>query len=310
VSYLKKQFKMKSLLLLLLALFSCATNKHTIKHRLNYEPETALIPGGKFQMGSDDGDNDEKPIHTVILDSFYLGKYEVTNEQFCKFLNENGNQSKDATQWIKLDGTWNAEKCRIIQKDNQFSVESGFDNYPVVYVSWDAAVAYCKWLSEKTGKVYRLPTEAEWEFAAGNGSKHTKYSWGNSEPSATKGGNVADEDLKKDFPKWEIFNDYSDGFILNAPVGSFTANDFGLFDMTGNVWEWCSDWKGEYNKSEEKNPVGAQLGTKKVIRGGGWLGSPEACRVVDRYSDTPDHRGHSMGFRIAMTITEMKKSKK
>jgi formylglycine-generating enzyme len=122
--------------------------------------------------------------------------------------------------------------------------------------------------------------------------------------------NVADEDLKKNFPKWEIFNGYSDGFIFNAPVGSFPANDFGLYDMTGNVWEWCSDWKGEYNKSEGKNPVGVPLGTRKVIRGGGWLGSPEACRVADRYSDTPDHRGHSMGFRVAMTITEMKKSKK
>jgi len=287
-------------------LFSCATNKHikhqTKKQTLLFEPETILIPGGIFQMGSNDGDSDEKPIHTVTLDSFFIGKYEVTNAQFCQFLNEKGNQSQGGTEWIKFDGTWNSEKCRIIQNGNQFSVASGFDNYPIIFISWDAAVAYCQWLSDKTGKTYRLPTEAEWEFAAGNGTSHTKYSWGDSDPSLSKGGNVADEALKKNFPKWDIFSGYNDGFVFNAPVGSFAANDFGLYDMTGNVWEWCSDWYGEYNNSNDLNPIGVLNGTKKVIRGGGWLGSPKASRVADRYSDTPNHRGHSMGFRIAITL--------
>jgi formylglycine-generating enzyme len=291
---------MRVLLLLLFTICSCATNKLPKKGTLNIEPETVLVAGGTFLMGSETGDKDEMPVHKVTINRFYMGKNEVTNAQFCQFLNEKGNQSQGGTEWIKLDGTWNAEKCRILQKDNQFSVESGFDNYPVIYISWDAAVAYCQWLRDKTGKLFRLPTEAEWEFAAGNGAKHTKYSWGNSEPSATKGGNVADEDLKKAFPKWEIFTGYSDGFVINAPVRSFAANDFGLYDMTGNVWEWCSDWKDVYKKREEINPTGAPTGTKRVIRGGGWLGSPEACRVADRYSDTPEHRGHSMGFRVAM----------
>ena len=297
---------MKLLLLLSLTLFSCATNKHiklhTEKQSLIFEPETVLIPGGIFQMGSDNGDSDEKPIHTVTLDSFFMGKYEVTNAQFCQFLNEKGNQSHDTTEWIKLGGIWNAEKSRLIQNGSQFSVAPGFDNYPIIFISWDAAVAYCQWLSNKTGKAYRLPTEAEWEFAAGNGSSHTKYSWGNSDPSASRGGNVADEALKKNFPKWDIFPGYNDGFVYNAPVGSFAANDFGLYDMTGNVWEWCSDWYGGYASTNDLNPVGVLSGTKKVIRGGGWLGSPEACHVTDRYSDTRDHRGHSMGFRVAMAL--------
>ncbi|HEV8283078.1 MAG TPA: formylglycine-generating enzyme family protein [Chitinophagaceae bacterium] len=297
---------MKILLLLFLASLSCTTTKYS-KHQakrqtLLFEPETILIQSATFQMGSNDGDSDERPIHTTIFDSFFLGKYEVTNTQFCQFLNEKGNQSKDGTEWIKLDGAWNSEKCRIVENGKLFSVASGFDNYPVIFISWDAAVAYCFWLSDKTGKAYRLPTEAEWEFAAGNGTKHTKYSWGNSEPSANKGGNVADESLKTILPKWDIFSGYNDGFVLNAPVGSFAANDFGLYDMTGNVWEWCSDWYGEYNVSNDVNPVGVLNGTKKVIRGGGWLGSPDASRVADRYSDTPDHRGHSMGFRVAMTL--------
>lgn len=293
---------MRLLILMLLTLFGCAMNKHVKHQLLSFEPETLLVSGSTFQMGSTDGDNDEKPIHRVIVDSFFIGKYEVTNAQFCQFLNEKGNQTSDSTQWIKLDGVWNSEKCHILQNDNRFTVEAGFDNYPVIFISWDAAVAYCQWLSGKTGKPYRLPTEAEWEFAAGNGSKHTKYSWGNDNPTAAKGGNVADEALRKNFPKWEIFTGYTDGFEFNAPVGSYAANEFGLHDMTGNVWEWCSDWKGAYDSENVKNPTGALTGTKKVIRGGGWLGSPEACRVVDRYSDTPDHRGHSMGFRVAMTL--------
>lgn len=301
---------MKFVLLLLLA-FGCVTNKSIERPAKNQaiisEPETILIPGGKFLMGSDDGDSDEKPAHAVTLESFFMGKYEVTNAQFCQFLNEKGNQLEDKTEWIKLDGAWESEKCRIIQNDSRFSVAPGFDNYPIIYISWDAAVAYCQWLSNKTGKAYRLPTEAEWEFAAGNGSIHTKYSWGNDNPSGPKGGNVADEALKRNFPKWDIFSGYDDGFIYNAPAGSFAANDFGLYDMTGNVWEWCSDWYAEYNKSNDQNPVGPLNGTKKVIRGGGWLGSPEACRVPDRYSGTRDHRGHSMGFRVAMTLQKENK---
>ena len=293
---------MKLSLFIFLILLGCTTNKHNTKQTLSFEPETVLIPGDTFQMGSNDGDSDEMPIHAVTLSSFYMGKYEVTNAQFCQFLNEEGNQLQDTTAWIKLNGTWNAEKCRIIQEGDHFTVAPGFNNYPVIYVSWDGAVAYCRWLRDKTGKIYRLPTEAEWEFSAGNGTRHTKFSWGNDGPSAGKGGNVADEALKKEFPKWEIFTGYNDGFVINAPVGSFNANDFGLYDMTGNVWEWCSDWSGKYNTGNALNPTGAPDGKRKVIRGGGWLGSPEACRVVDRYSDTHDHRGHSMGFRVAMTL--------
>jgi formylglycine-generating enzyme required for sulfatase activity len=98
------------------------------------------------------------------------------------------------------------------------------------------------------------------------------------------------------------FLNYNDGFVFNAPVGSFAPNEFGLYDMTGNVWEWCSDWEGEYSTSIESNPKGAATGVKKIIRGGGWLGYPDACRVADRYSDTQEHRGHSMGFRVVMTF--------
>jgi formylglycine-generating enzyme len=290
--------------LIVITIFFASINLNAQMRVESFVPETVIIKGGIFQMGSNEGDSDEKPIHAVTVDSFGMGKYEVTNVQFCQFLNEKGNQTVDGTDWIKLDGRWNEEKCRIVKNGDRYSVEPGFENYPVIFISWDAATAYCQWLSNKTGKTYRLPTEAEWEYAAGNGRKHTKYSWGNSGPTTSKGGNVADEALKKNFPKWAVFTGYNDGYVMNAPVGSFAGNDFGLFDMTGNIWEWCSDWDGPYKDGKQVNPTGALTGTKRVIRGGGWLGSPEASRVADRYSDIPDHRGHSMGFRVATTLVK------
>lgn len=297
---------MKLQVLICFTLVNCSSAKQA-NNRSGYgpvkiEPATVLIPGGQFMMGSVEGEDDEVPVHPVSLDSFYLAKYETTNAQFCQFLNEQGNQSQDGTAWINLTGNWNGEKCRILQQGNQFQVEPGYEDYPVVYVSWDGASAYSRWLNKKTGRPYRLPTEAEWEFAAGNGSRHTRYSWGNDPPSSSRGGNVADESLKQKFSQWTIFPGYDDAWVFNAPVGRFSPNDFGLFDMTGNVWEWCSDWFGSYDSATALNPIGPPNGKTKVIRGGGWLGSPQACRVTDRYADKPEHRGHSMGFRVAISV--------
>lgn len=162
------------------------------------EPEMVRIPGGTFRMGSNNGNDEEKPVHRVTVSDFYMGKYEVTNAQYCAFLNEKGNQKQDTIAWLDTDGSWGDEYCRIYAEGDIFKVEKGYENYPVIYVSWYGAKAYCDWLSEKTGKKYRLPTETEWEYAAGNGEKHTKYSWGDEEPAGKKGGNVSDETFLAD----------------------------------------------------------------------------------------------------------------
>ena len=176
-------------------------------------------------------------------------------------------------------------------------MERGYENYPVLYVSWYGATAYCQWL----GSQYRLPTEAEWEYAAGNGSRHTKYSWSNGDPSGKKGGNISDKTAKQKYSSWPAFESYTDGYIYTAPVGQYDANDFGLFDMSGNVWEWCSDWYDAdyYKNSSSKDPKGPTTAKDyRVLRGGSWYTDPENCRVANRSGYSPNDRDNVIGFRV------------
>ncbi|MFN0174701.1 MAG: formylglycine-generating enzyme family protein [Saprospiraceae bacterium] len=261
------------------------------------------IEGGIFQMGSNDSEagTDEKPVHSVTVSTFYLSKYEVTNTEFAKFLNENGNQPEGGATWIDLAGKYDDERCRISQSGSTFSVESGYENYPVIFVNWYGATAYCKWLANKTGKNYRLPTEAEWEYAAANGNRHTKYSWGNDLPVGKMGGNVCDQSAKNKYANWTAFENYDDGYVYTAPVGQFNANDFGLYDMTGNILEWCADWYGSdyYKNSPSKDPKGPSKGDSRVCRGGSWLTYPESIRAALRSGLDSHYRDLILGFRPA-----------
>jgi len=248
-------------------------NRHDAKG-FDREPEMVFIKGGNFKMGSDDN-NFDGPVHEVKLSDFYFGKYEVTVAQFQQFIEETGyltDADKDNGSDI-WTGSKSEKKNRVNWKcDVQGNTRPQSEyNHPVIHVSWNDAVAYCNWISRKTGKAFRLPTEAEWEYAAGNGPKHTKYSWGNGNPYGKNGGNVADQSLKQVISDRIIFNGYNDGFVYTAPVGSFNANDFGLYDMTGNVWEWCSDWMDfqYYDNSPGNNPQGpSKTEDYRVIRGG------------------------------------------
>jgi len=199
--------------------------------------------------------------------------------------------------WIDLDGKWEEEKCRIYQSGRSFKVEAGYENYPAIYVSWYGARAYCQWL----GSQYRLPTEAEWEYAAGNGSRHTKYSWGDNDPFGKKGGNVCDKTAKVKSSSWSAFESYTDGYIYTAPVGQFEANEFGLFDMSGNVWEWCSDWYDAeyYSKNASKTPKGPTRAIDyRVHRGGSFFSGPSSCRVAVHSGSLPNYRDFFVGFRV------------
>ncbi len=254
------------------------------------EPDMVLVSGGAFTMGCKGGRdstcfNDEKPAHRVTLRDFYIGRYEVTNAEYCRFLNEKGNQSEGGADWINLEGSFNDEKCRISKNGNLFTVDTGYENHPVIYVSWFGAAAYCAWLSQQTGRNYRLPTEAEWEFAArgGNGTRQHLYAGSDT----------------IDVVAWHHGN--SEG--QTHAVGTQKANELDLFDCSGNVWEWCADdWHNEYKGAPTNENAWIEhpdRGANRVIRGGGWNFEPKRCRAAVRYYAGPQSRSSDVGFRIA-----------
>jgi len=264
--------------------------------------DMAYIPAGSFMMGSNEGDDDEKPVHEVYVDAYYMDKYEVTVAQFKQFVDASGykTDAEEAGWSFVLTGTSVDKKEGINWRHDAEGKMIGRDrmNHPVIHISWNDALAYAK----KARK--RLPTEAEWEYAARCGGKGYKYSWGNGDPVVKKGGNIVDETLKRHFTDWPIWSGYDDGYVFTAPVGSFDPNDFGLFDMTGNVWEWCADWYDEnyYASSLRQNPKGPASGTKRVLRGGSWDGNPNVLRCSLRVGNVPMVRSSIIGFRCAQDV--------
>lgn len=241
--------------------------------------ELMFIKGGCFAMGDSigDGDPNERPVHEACVGDFYIGKNEVTNAQFKKFAPGHSGGVVDGAQL-------------------------GGDSQPVANVSWEEAVAFARWLSEKSGQAYRLPTEAEWEYAARAGTTLSRY-WGNDPDASCKYANVADLTAKKQRPKWTTFP-CDDHHVVSAPVGSFMANGYGLHDMLGNVWEWCEDvYNSEaYTKLPKDNPVYQGAGEYRVMRGGGWSNGPLGIRSSHRVGLSPDFGHHALGFRLVKTV--------
>ncbi|OQX05258.1 MAG: hypothetical protein BWK73_34100 [Thiothrix lacustris] len=234
------------------------------------EPEMVSIPAGTFTMGCDgkrddvEGgcSDDEKPAHKVSISAFQMAKTEVTFDQW--------------------DACEKAEVCPHAEDEGW-----GRGNLPVINVSWDDITQkYIPWLNKETGKTYRLPTEAEWEYAA-RGGTDTAYSWGN----AIWKGNVNCDNSA-----------CGDKFDYTAPVGSFAANGYGLHDMNGNVWEWCQDWytSDYYASSPASNPKGAVRGASRVLRGGSWFYDAQYVRSAYRLHFTPGYRFNFMGFRLVL----------
>ena len=231
-----------------------------------------FVPAGDFQMGSISGDADEKPVHTVTLSKpFYLGKYEVTNEQFRRFRPDHASEAHDG---LSLDA----------------------DQQPVAFVSWMDAGEFCDWSG------LRLPTEAQWEYACRAGSTG-RYWWGDRQSDAGRRANVADQTAKKRWTTWTIFYT-DDGHTVSAEVGSFEPNAWGLYDMLGNVWEWCADWYDEkyYLRTPKSDPRGGSSGAMRVFRGGAWDGRPDACRCANRSWGKPSFAGVNGGFRVAFGL--------
>lgn len=266
-----------------------------------------LVPAGEFLMGSQDeeGQKDEHPRHRVALTAFFLDKYEVTNRLFQHFVHQTGHQTT-AEQQGRAKALVEGKSWEYVKGASWRKPEAGttvFDSnraeHPVVSVSWDDAQAYCRWLGK------RLPTEAEFEYATRAGTE-TEYWWGNGSPGLRRVANIADESAKRQYSDWPIMTGYDDGYVRTAPVGSFEANSFGLYDMTGNVFEWTADWYDEqyYSVSPQRDPKGPSDGEERVIRGGSWKCSPNCVRSAFRFKGVPTSRStysatSYLGFRCA-----------
>ncbi len=250
------------------------TGSNTYSHGQNFT-ETAFginmkmiyVEGGTFTMGctgeqGSECEDDESPNRRTTVSSFYIGMLEVTQ-----------------SQWEAVMGTTIYQQKAKANASNTYG--TGAD-YPMYYVSWEEAKEFCLRLSRQTGKTYRLPTEAEWEYAARGGNKNegTKYSGG-----------------------WSMGSvGWYDGNSNNSthPCGTKMGNALGIYDMSGNVWEWCEDWYGPYLAYDTDNPKGASSGSYRVFRGGSWHSYAESCRVSDRGMNSPGDRCYNRGFRVVL----------
>lgn len=273
------------------------------------------VPAGEFLMGSHKSPAElailiegiakylqkEQPLHRVrISKPFAMGAYEVTRGQFREFAEASGYRT-DGERDPKGSPGYNAEKNEY-DRGPQYSWRStGFhqtDDHPVVNVSWNDAEAFCRWLSRKEGRSYRLPSEAEWEYACRAGTT-TLFHYGEAPLGLVEVGNVADQSFEKQDPSGLGHGiNADDGVVFTAPVGSYRANQFGLYDMHGNVWEWCADWARKTYHASSPAPKRPQ----RIYRGGGWTGSWIACSSARRSWGLPTHRVDNKGFRVVLEL--------
>jgi len=265
-------------------------------------PKMVNIPAGHFEMGSPDAEEgrgeDEGPVREVKVAKFALGKYEVTRGEFAAFIKATKYSAGESCATLE-EGTVDERKgdWRILHYDQG-------TRYPIGCINWNDAQAYTKWLSRKTGKKYRLPTEAEWEYAARANTTTSRF-WGNDADMACGFANAADKTAQKlieGASSWGI-HECEDGFDFTSPVGSFKVNAFGLHDMLGNAWEWTED---SYHDGYAEAPVDSKAwkgnGEKRVLRGGSWNNGPRNVRSAVRNGAEPVKRFSFFGFRVARSL--------
>jgi len=280
---------------------------------LIWSPEMTLVKGGTFWMGTpetQEGRNADETLHEVWLSDYYISSYEVSVEDFSRFV-QNTNYQTDAEKnggsygWIF---STESQEYEWTQKStiNWTKTPGGADwtqaqlNHPVVHVSWNDALKYCAWLSKKTGYEYTLPTEAQWEYPARSRGLEMVYTWGDTFPMPQKVGNVLEQVYPSEAER--------DGFFSTAPCGSFPPNQIGLYDMSGNVWEWCLDtYSNDYYqlcqyKGLIKDPQGLEFGHLRIQRGGSWSSTIGYCRVTHRHSSYAEGTSGDIGFRIVRLV--------
>ena len=267
-------------------------------------PNMVVVPAGRFTMGSPksekDRGEDEGPQRKVkIGQAFAVGKFEVTRGQYAAFVADSGQAVADEC-WIFEEGKVDKRSGRSFRNPGYEQT----DDHPAVCVSWEDAQAYVQWLTNKTGTTYRLLSESEWEYAARAGSQ-TRFSFGDDDSQLCDAGNGADKTAQGSFTDWTWANTCTDGYVYTAPVGSFAANNYGLYDMHGNVWERTEDC---YHDSYRNAPLDEAAWTTgdckdRVSRGGGWSDYPAILRSAIRIRITADDRFSLLGFRVARSLT-------
>ena len=266
-------------------------------------PDMVVLPAGSFAMGSPAAEvgrgDDEGPVHLVNVAAFALGQREITRAQFAAFVKQ--------TQYRTDEKCWTLENGTYAQRSERDWRTPGYpqeDNHPVVCINWNDAQAYAAWLSHKTAKKYRVPSEAEWEYAARGNTGRARY-WGDDPDAAGAYANTADQSAQAQIQgasSW-LVHQCNDGFAYTAPVGSFKVNAFGLNDMLGNVLEWTAD---SYHPNYQDAPSNARVwqgdAVQRVLRGGSWNNSPRNVRAAMRDANQPDVRFSIFGFRVARQL--------
>lgn len=267
-------------LLFLTFIISHCNNKKNVKYKnfeaRSYEIEMKKVEGGSFMMGSNNGEKDERPVHKVRVDDFMISAHEVTNGQYCLFLNESERTLGKVMDFIDLED----DDCRIKYNRKGYYPEPGYTNHPVIEVNWYGAKAFCDWAGG------RLPTEAEWEYAAKGGAFSEGYKYSGSD----KPGEVA----------WYDQNSMGSTHV----VGTKKPNELNIYDMSGNVWEWCSDYYDAtyYNISKSDNPRGPEWGTGRVVRGGSWGYNEYYLRTTYRKLNSSEAGNFNLGFRLVKDL--------
>lgn len=259
--------------LILIFIFQFVVNPIISQNHTDY----VYVKGAKFIMGSKNGDKDEIPTHKVVVGDFYVLNHEVTNAEFARFLNSVGNHFESHSIWFDYQESWGKEKCRIkLKGDSLYIVEKGYENYPVAFVDWYGAEAYCEWVGG------RLPTEAEWEYLAIKSVEKI---------------NFTQENMKK----FALFEENSGN--LYAPVCS-KKSILGIYDLFGNMTEWCYDWYSplSYHLKEKNNPKGISTGNQKVIRGGSWATKFSSISPTNRRATNAINHNITIGFRVVIPI--------
>ena len=274
------------------------------------EPEVVFVSGGKYMMGSDKSAQVEAPAHQVSVRNFYIAKYEVSNAEFITFLNAEKNHLRITEESeifyddlkiasLKCEHACLGWKPEIIYQDGHFKVIKGRESYPVVLVSWFGAQKYADWLARVSGRPYHLPTEEEWEYAAGEGKRHLKWAGVSKIARLNEYANLCDDGCL--IEDWRYKN-LHDGFPGRAPVGSFKPNAFGIYDMTGNVSEWCGESFYVYTTQKE-GALTIPDPYQHTIRGGSWLNSPRGATTTARFTAHAEQCDVSVGFRLARSIS-------